>query len=174
VTLIRRDGLVISPWRNGAGRTADIAAGPGWTVGFAFLDADAPFSDYSGHDRTITLVEGPGFTLTGPGREPLIVSVPATPAPFDGGWRVDCHIHGAPCVVLNAMTERAAWHHAVSVHRGAALPALAAGDVLVVLAGEVASGGEVARRHDALRIVGAATVHASADALVCRISIRPA
>jgi hypothetical protein len=53
----------VSRWRNGAGRKADIAAGPDWLVGYAWLDADAPFSDYAGYDRTITLIEGPGFIL---------------------------------------------------------------------------------------------------------------
>ena len=53
----------LSRWPNGAGRKADIASGDGWMVGFAWLDADAPFSDLSGHNRTITLLDGPGFTL---------------------------------------------------------------------------------------------------------------
>ena len=71
VQVIHQAGLTISRWPNGAGRKADIATGDGWLVGFAWLDADAPFSDYTGHDRTIMLVEGPGFTLEVPGGRSL-------------------------------------------------------------------------------------------------------
>ena len=170
-------GLAISPWRNGAGRKADIAAGPGWLIGFAFLDADAAFSDYAGHDRTITLVDGPGFSLTGPGRAALIVEAPYVAAPFDGGWPAQCHIHGAPCMVLNVMTARDRWRHSVSVLTPGGVtfdPDGAAGDVLVVLRGNVSMDGAEAGRHDALRLDAPIALHASADALVCRLSVRPA
>jgi environmental stress-induced protein Ves len=174
VTTIRHAGLVISPWRNGAGRKADIAIGPGWLIGFAFLDADAPFSDYSGHDRTITLIDGPGFTLAGPGHPPLAVTQPATPTAFDGGWPVDCHILDAPCVVLNVMTARPAWRHQVDILHGAIPPLAdpgAVAEVLVILAGELRLAGETLRRRDALRLDGNATPQASDDALIWRAAV---
>src|SRR5262249_56056499 len=52
-TLIPFASLSESRWRNGAGRKVDIASGPGWLVGFAWLDGDAPFSDYRGPDPTL-------------------------------------------------------------------------------------------------------------------------
>ena len=175
-TLIRRADLAISLWRNGAGRKADIATGAGWLIGYAFLDADAAFSDYAGHDRTITLVDGPGFSLVDAEGKALEVDTLHRPTPFDGGWRVECRIHGAPCMVLNAHTERARWRHSVTV--GPAVSAVdpcdAVADVLVVLAGSVTVDGMTAGRHDALRLGGPVGVHASADALVCRISVHAA
>jgi hypothetical protein len=45
MTLIPRASLAHHPWRNKAGRKADIATGADWLIGFAFLDQDAPFSD---------------------------------------------------------------------------------------------------------------------------------
>ena len=172
-TLIRRADLAVSLWRNGAGRKADIATGAGWLIGYAFLDADAAFSDYAGHDRTITLVDGPGFSLVDAKGAALDVTTLHRPAPFDGGWRVDCRIHGAPCMVLNAHTERGRWRHSVTVGPvpSALDPGGAVVDVLVVLAGSVTIGDLVAGRHDALRLDGPASLHASADALVCRISV---
>ena len=173
--LIRRHGLTLSRWRNGAGRKADIATGPGWLIGFAWLDADAPFSDYSGHDRTITLVEGPGFRLAGAGRDPLVVTEVGHPASFDGGWLADCRIHGAPCVVLNAMSYRAQWRHAVTVHRGGPIdPEGAVADVLVVLRGELRVGDLVAGPQDAIGLDAAGVALTSADALVCRVTIHAA
>ena len=135
MTVLRWDQLAISPWPNGAGRKADIAAGPGWLMAFAFLDQDAPFSDYSGHDRTITLLDGPGFTLSGPGRSPEIVNTIAQPAAFDGGWRAQCTVAG-PSIVVNAMTERTSWRHQVTLCTSGLIdPGTAEAAALVVLAG---------------------------------------
>ena len=104
-----------SRWANGAGRKADIDTGPGWMVGFAWLDADAPFSDFGGQDRIITLVDGPGFTLDfAPPNPALVVTTKHVPGPFDGGWPTECRILG-PCLVLNAMCDRSQWRHSVQV-----------------------------------------------------------
>ena len=159
----------MSRWRNGAGRKADIGTGPGWLVGFAWLDADAPFSDYAGHDRTITLVEGPGFTLDfGPSRPPLVARSLHQPCPFDGGVAARCRVPDGPCVVLNAMTARAAWTHTVTVGPVGVPPAPWPGGVvfLVVLEGRVTIGGQRAGPRDAFRLDGPVTPHGGADARV--------
>ena len=83
-------------------------------AGFAWLDEDAPFSALTGFDRTITLVEGPGFTLDIAGRQPLVVSEPFMPAAFDGGAPTRCRIAG-PSRVLNVMTARGRFRHGVVV-----------------------------------------------------------
>ena len=166
----------MSRWRNGAGRKADIAAGPDWLVGFAWLDADAPFSDYAGHDRTITLVEGPGFALDfGPAHPALLARRPFVPAAFDGGWPTRCRVPDGPCVVLNAMTARAAWTHRVMVATGSVRAAPAPGGVafLVVLEGSVSIGGQTAGPRDAFRIVGAGTLDDDVAARVAVIGIDP-
>jgi uncharacterized protein len=166
----------VSRWRNGAGRKADIAAGPDRLVGFAWLDADAPFSDYAGHDRTITLVEGPGFTLDfGPAHPALLARRPFVPAAFDGGWPARCRVPDGPCMVLNAMTARAAWTHRVMVATGPAKTAPVPGGVafLVVLEGRVTIDGETAGPRDAFRIEGAVAFEAGAAARVALIEIDP-
>ena len=105
----------VSRWVNGAGRKADIDSSQDWMVGFAWLDADAPFSDFSGQDRTITLLDGPGFTLDfAPPHPALVVRSRHVPGAFDGGWPACCHIIG-PCLVLNAMSVRGRWRHDVRV-----------------------------------------------------------
>ncbi len=117
MTIIRAAGLPVSLWRNGAGRKSDVAAGPGWTVGFAWLDGNSVFSDYAGHERTIMLVTGPGFTLDFTGRVPLVADRLFAPAPFDGGWAAACRVAG-PCRVLNVMTERGRASHAMRTQTG--------------------------------------------------------
>jgi environmental stress-induced protein Ves len=177
VTLIPFAGLTVSRWRNGAGRKADIAAGPDWLVGFAWLDGDAPFSDYAGHDRTITLIEGRGFTLDfGPSRPALIARRPFLPLGFNGGWEARCRLLGGACLVLNAVTARDRWVHRVMVSPvgPVAAPPPGAAALLVVLEGRVSIDGETAGPRDAFRIAGATTPTAGAGARVALVRIDPA
>ncbi len=113
--IIQRAALLpISPWPNQAGRKADIAIGPGWLVAFAWLDQDARFSDYTGVDRTITLIDGKGFVLRfDDGRD--VAVAPLSPTPFDGGLGLACHLPHGPCRVLNVMTERSRASHRVRI-----------------------------------------------------------
>lgn len=176
MTLIPFAGLAVSRWRNGAGRKADIAAGPDWLVGFAWLDADASFSDYAGRDRTITLVEGPGFALDfGLAHPPLLVRRPFVPAAFDGGWAARCRVPDGPCVVLNAMTAREAWTHRVAVTTGSVRAATSPGGVafLVVLEGSVTIAGQTAGPRDAFRVEEAVAVDGNVAVRVAVITIDP-
>ena len=164
----------MSPWRNGAGRKSDIAAGPGWLVGFAWLDAEAPFSDCAGHDRTITLIEGPGFTLDfGPSRPALIARRPYVPSTFDGGWAARCRVPDGPCMVLNAMTARASWTHSVTAAPAATITAPTPGGAafLVVLEGSITIAGQRGGARDAFRIEDATTPGAGPDARAALIRI---
>jgi environmental stress-induced protein Ves len=119
--LFRRSELPVSRWINGAGRKADIAATPDWMLGFAWLDNDAPFSNLAGHDRTIMLLEGPGFALdfdpaAVPFQPPVIeLRAPCVPRAFDGGWPARCRILGGPSVVLNVITRRSKFRHSEDV-----------------------------------------------------------
>ena len=136
--LIPNASLPVSHWANGAGRKADVAAGDGWMIGFAWLDEDAPFSDLQGYDRTITLVQGPGFTLDIAGRPPLIVETPFRPAAFDGGAQTQCRIAG-PSRVLNVMTRSGRFTHALDLLKTPCTitPGNAVRQLLVVLEGSV-------------------------------------
>jgi environmental stress-induced protein Ves len=112
--MIRAATLVETPWANGAGRKADIAIGDGWLLGFAWLDRDAPFSDYRGHDRTIMLLEGPGFSLDLPQGRMITLTEPYQPAAFDGAGPIACKING-PCRVLNAISTYPGMSHIMQV-----------------------------------------------------------
>lgn len=175
---IRFAELQKSPWPNGAGRKADIAAGPPgddgkpeWLVAFAWLDRDAPFSDYTGHDRTITLVSGVGFALDfADAAPPLTVDAPFRPTPFDGGVPATCHLPAGPCLVLNAMSRRGLWRHRVAaVTSRAPLPAIEGERYLVVLRGRCALAGTLLQPRDAARLTDAAQLAAAADCLLAAI-----
>lgn len=175
---IRFADLAITPWRNGAGRKADIATGEGWLAGFAFLDRDAPFSDYAGHDRTITLIDGSGFDLEIAGRGVVRVDQPYVPIRFDGGASTTCRLLGGPCRVLNAMTARGDHAHGIEVSRGTEFRLHEpVGEValLVVLQGAAT----ISAGHRAIDVSRLDTVWrdtpvgitASADAAFCQIDI---
>lgn len=118
--MIRAADLAVTPWANGAGRKADIASGDGWLLGYAWLDKDAPFSDYRGHDRTIMLVEGLGFSLELPAGRTISVTERFRPVAFDGAGPIGCQVRG-PCRVLNAISVYPGCSHTMQVMRAAAL-----------------------------------------------------
>lgn len=163
--------LPVSRWHNGAGRKADIANGEGWMLGFAWLDAAAPFSDLAGYDRTITLVEGPGFTLDIAGREALVARTPFVPQSFDGGAPTQCRIAG-PSKVLNVMTARGRLCHRVSI--GGRAPEAPA-SFLVVLQGSAnvsgVDGTLTLGLLDSVRLEGAAKIVAGPDMIAAWIAI---
>ena len=177
--VIRSASLPVSRWHNGAGRKADIATGEGWLVGFAWLDEDAPFSGLHGFDRTITLVQGPGFTLDIAGRPKLVVDAPFQPAAFDGGAPTVCRIAG-PSRVMNVMTDRSQFRHTVTVSEPATpltLPAESAvARFLVLLRGAavVADGHatEPLEALDAVRCEAAVIVTPGGNALLATIVLR--
>lgn len=171
--LIRFADLLETPWANGAGRKAEIAAGPGWSLAFAWLERAAPFSDYAGWNRTITLVEGDGFALDFAGRPGLVVDRAGRPADFDGAWPAACRLLGGECLVLNAFSEQARFRQRVVVAEPRGIGPLGAGDLAVVLRGQAGVGGVAARARDALRIAGPAAASGSRDALIAVARFQP-
>ena len=174
--VIRFSALPVSQWRNGAGRKADIASADGWHVGFAWLDGDAPFSDFSGNDRTITLIDGSGFTLAFADQPTLRVDERYRPSAFDGGWATQCHLLGGPCVVLNAMTTRSRFQHSVTISDVDAMPTVdptAAATFLVVLTGTTTlADGSVLQPRDALKIDEPVSLAGSPDSRIAVIVIQ--
>src|SRR6185369_11614525 len=65
------------PWKNGGGRTIEIAVHPvgatldafQWRVSIADIERDGPFSRFPGIDRTIVLLEGAGMHLRSASRD---------------------------------------------------------------------------------------------------------
>ncbi|NMW25795.1 HutD family protein, partial [Rhodanobacter denitrificans] len=70
--IIRLADCPSQPWKNGLGRTREIAVQPSaaggdgflWRVSVAEVDSAAPFSAFAGIDRQIVLLDGAGFTMT--------------------------------------------------------------------------------------------------------------
>lgn len=161
--------LVVTPWRNGRGRKADAAAGEGWGLSFAWIDGDAPFSDYPGQERSFTLLEGDGVRLDLAGRPPLRVDRRWQPAVFPCDVPTECTLLGGPCLVVNLIAERAHWRQSVEIATldgELAVTPLGGPCHAVVLEGEVTlPDGAVAGRHDSIGVPGRMVLQGAAARL---------
>lgn len=142
-------------------------------VSLAWLDADAPFSMMPGMDRTITLVDGPGFTLDVAGQA-LPVPTLFVPTRFDGGATTNCAITG-PSRVLNVMTRRGAFRHSVAIldRSGPLVPGGGPACVAVLLDGPGAIDRVDLGRLDAVCLDGDAELELSAGGTVALVTIEP-
>ena len=101
------------PWKNGAGRTAEIAAwspdtgdaGFAWRVSIAEIERDAAFSAWRGVDRTFVLLDGDGVVLAIDDVEVEIL-VRHEPFRFAGERPCTCRLVGGPARAFNLMIRR--------------------------------------------------------------------
>ena len=71
VNIIEPSLFTSMPWRNGKGSTIELIRrdipgeeGFAWRLSMASVVEDGPFSNFSGYDRTLVLLEGAGMTLS--------------------------------------------------------------------------------------------------------------
>lgn len=113
------------PWKNGLGRTRELAVQPPgagmedflWRVSVAEVDSAAPFSAFPGIDRTIVLLAGAGFHMQLDGGVSHALTEPFTPFAFAGESQVAITLAGGATRDFNLMTRRGrvhgrvvAWH----------------------------------------------------------------
>ncbi len=133
------------PWKNGGGVTVDIAgvfpteseaaswSGMTWRLGRTRIERPGPFSDLSGFDRILTVIEGRGLRLK-PAGEPVIdVREPLRPVRFPGEWAIESELEAGPVGVLNLMGNRARAEIDLTIVPGAGSVSVAA-DTAVVYA----------------------------------------
>jgi len=101
------------PWKNGGGTTTELMAeghgaaeGYDWRLSIASVAQSGPFSDFSGYDRSIMLVEGKGFTLAfaEAGTHHLVRSF--EPLRFDGAWQTNCTLIDGPVKDFNLIARK--------------------------------------------------------------------
>lgn len=144
----------VMPWANGRGVTtelirADRDGALDWRLSMAQVVEEGPFSRLPGVERNLTVIEGPGFDLVGPGVR--LAARLLEPVAFSGDQQLAAVGVTGPSVDFNVMTAgRAA---KVQVVRGAAV-LQPAGAVLCVLALHMPGLG----RHDLLIAEAAVSV----------------
>jgi hypothetical protein len=117
--LIQFAGLEPAPWKNGGGSTTELAIAPpgagldtfDWRISLATIGADGPFSQFTGVDRSLALVDGPGVYLDidEDGRFALSEDEPLIE--FAGESHVIASLAGGPTTDFNVMTRRERCHH---------------------------------------------------------------
>lgn len=101
------------PWRNGLGSTVELLAERpnknedfSWRLSIASVANDGPFSDFSGYDRTLLLLEGSGITLNKPNGIFKVLNSSLDYANFKGEDLIDATLHNGPIKDFNIMTLR--------------------------------------------------------------------
>ncbi len=100
------------PWRNGLGVTVEIIKqdlkdndGFAWRLSMADVTEDGDFSNFSGYDRTLVLLEGNGMTLNCNGKKHCL-SQTLQYAEFRGDDPTYATLHDGPIKDFNIMTHR--------------------------------------------------------------------
>ena len=101
------------PWRNGLGSTVELLAETpnkneafSWRLSIASVANDGPFSDFSGYDRTLLLLEGSGINLNKPNGIFKVLNSSLDYANFKGEDLIDATLHNGPIKDFNIMTLR--------------------------------------------------------------------
>lgn len=155
----------IMPWKNGGGTTTELMAesngageGYDWRLSIASVEASGPFSDFSGYDRSIMLVEGKGFSLDFAEVGTHHLNRSFEPLRFDGAWHTECTLTDGPVKDFNLIARKNV-HAVLDVLRvtpGTEMIAATATAVLHLFHGQVSAAGCNLAAGDSLRIDGAA------------------
>jgi len=116
-----------SSWKNGGGRTTEIASFPSgsgldrfiWRVSVADVERDGPFSAFPAIERTLVLLQGAGLILAGVG-EPLEVRAHYEPVKFAGDVALECTLFDGPVRDFNLMVRRKQASGELAIVRGSA------------------------------------------------------
>ena len=136
ITQLALADFKIVPWKNGKGSTKELRFENlkddeyfAWRLSMAPIITDGVFSDFSGYDRKLLLIEGDGMTLSHDNGQTDNLTNRFDMASFDGGWRTGAKLHQGEILDFNVMTRQSVCnsrveafagndHHELSVHAG--------------------------------------------------------
>lgn len=129
------------PWKNGLGHTLELLKqdlpdqnGYAWRISMADVSEDGAFSDFSGYDRTLLLLEGSGITLDISPDQRIVMDTPLQSAQFDGGADVLARLHNGPVRDFNVMTLQSGYKAKVDSYSKEPTRMKVHGDELLVYA----------------------------------------
>ena len=134
------------PWKNGGGTTTEIwkQVSPAgeilWRLSIADVASDGPFSEFSGIDRWIMVIEGKGMELRIAGMGKRRLDRPHEPLFFPGDAQTDCRLVDGPIRDFNFMIARSFGKGTLQVSRltaGTAAPLTGNTAAIHVLAGSI-------------------------------------
>lgn len=162
------------PWKNGGGETVEIAVFPpnatvddfDWRISMATVASNGPFSIFPQIDRTLSILDGRGMSLSIDGAGPVLLTTNSEPLSFAADVPVDATLANGAITDLNVMTRRGRFGHRVERMIGSfsISPAKQNETVLILSTGAIAisSNGQNIElgRLDAAFLDGAADVEA--------------
>jgi uncharacterized protein len=157
------------PWANGRGTTTELYRREAngtllLRLSMATVTEGGPFSLFPGIERNLTVLTGPGFTLTGDSLR--LEAKPLTPVAFPGDLPVTASGVTAPSDDFNVMTARSLPRPEVTVMTGTAtLPE--GGCLAIFMLDDAVVNQTRLHRHDLILTCAGATV--SGAALIVRL-----
>lgn len=104
--LLRPDDYRVTPWKNGRGRTLEIALWPAgasfergdwsWRLSAAGVAEDGPFSSFAGCRRALVVTQGEGLVLSHGAAAPRARLRPLEVYAFEGAWPTQAELVGGP------------------------------------------------------------------------------
>jgi len=101
------------PWKNGKGETIELAINDGgtldnfiWRLSMASVVEDGVFSDFSGYQRNLVLIEGNGISLQHDHNKIDKLSNLLEVANFDGACRTVGNLHAGAITDFNIITHQ--------------------------------------------------------------------
>jgi environmental stress-induced protein Ves len=101
------------PWKNGKGETIELAINDGgtlddfiWRLSMASVVEDGVFSDFSGYQRNLILIEGNGISLQHDDNKIDKLSNLLAVANFDGACRTVGNLHAGAITDFNIITHQ--------------------------------------------------------------------
>lgn len=186
--IARRAGYKRMAWKNGQGFTEEVAIFPAgsdtdsfdWRLSIAHVCADGPFSVFTGVDRTIALLDGPGLALDLPGGRRVELTSGGVPFSFSGDWDVSSRNTGGATIDLNIMTRRRRCTHEMrrlTLHSGEALTTPGLGLAMFNTLARIETNGQalaIERFDMVLFEAGESFVNRAEDAEILLVTIGPA
>lgn len=100
-------------WKNGKGQTTELAISKGgtindfdWRLSIASVVEDGLFSDFSGYQRNLILLNGQGIKLIHDDKSVDLLESPLSIAKFDGASKTSGHLINGPISDFNVMTKK--------------------------------------------------------------------
>ena len=109
------------PWKNGGGKTMQVAVHPeaadmdgfAWRISIATITRAGPFSIFPDTDRTLAILEGEALVLAVGEQPPVALSPESEPLSFAADQPVMAQPVGGAVTDLNVMVRRGHWRHAM-------------------------------------------------------------
>jgi uncharacterized protein len=179
VQIIPPNDFKCLPWKNGKGETIELAINEGgtmadfdWRISMARVTEDGPFSDFSGYQRQLLLLEGVGITLkhqNHDGRNQYqTLATPLAVANFDGGLKTSGVLINGPISDFNLIVKAAKYQSDVHVLQASTLT-LPLSQLLFAFA--VTGSGEVSLSNNTITLPQGHLLRLAADDLAPNTSV---